>query len=89
MRDTHREREVETQAEGEAGSTQEPDVGLDPGTPRPRPGPKEAPNRGATPGSPILIFESCCLVFVTEFLYILILYQIYDLKIFSPILFFL
>ena len=30
MRD--REREAETQAEGEAGSTQEPDVGLDPRT---------------------------------------------------------
>ena len=28
----HREREAETQAEGEAGSMQEPDVGLDPGS---------------------------------------------------------
>ena len=33
-----REREAETQAEGEAGST--PDVGLDPRTPGSRPGPK-------------------------------------------------
>ena len=34
MRDTEeREREAETQAEGEAGSTQKPDMGLDPGTP--------------------------------------------------------
>ena len=29
---THREREAETQAEGEAGSMQEPDVGLYPET---------------------------------------------------------
>ena len=32
-RDTEREREAETQAEGEAGSNMEPNVGLDPGTP--------------------------------------------------------
>ena len=32
MRDT--QREAEAQAEGEAGSMQEPDVGLDPGSPR-------------------------------------------------------
>ena len=44
MRDTHTEREVETQAEGEAGSTQEPDVGLDPGSPGSGPGPKAALN---------------------------------------------
>ena len=31
MRDT--QREAERQAEGEAGSMQEPDVGLDPGSP--------------------------------------------------------
>ena len=36
MRDT--EREAETQAEGEAGSMQEPDVGLDPGAPGSHPG---------------------------------------------------
>ena len=40
MRDTEREREAETQAEGEACSMQEPDVGLDPRTPGSRPGPK-------------------------------------------------
>ena len=41
MRDTQRrEREAQTQAEGEAGSTQEPDVGLDPRTPGSHPGPK-------------------------------------------------
>ena len=45
MRDIEREREVETQAEGEAGSTQEPDVGLHPGSPGSRLGPKAALNR--------------------------------------------
>ena len=41
--DSHRgrEREAETQAEGEAGSMhREPDVGLDPGSPGSCPGPK-------------------------------------------------
>ena len=38
MRDT--ESEAETQAEGEAGSSREPDVGLDPGTPGSLPEPK-------------------------------------------------
>ena len=38
---TEREREAETQAEGEAGSLhREPDVGFDPGSPGSRPGPK-------------------------------------------------
>ena len=37
------EREAETQAEGEAGYMhREPNVGLDPGSPGSRPGPKEA-----------------------------------------------
>ena len=42
-----REREAQTQAEGEAGSIpcREPDVGLDPGSPRPHPGLKAALNR--------------------------------------------
>ena len=41
MRDTEREREAETQAEGEAGSMQEPDVaGLNPRTPGTCPEPK-------------------------------------------------
>ena len=35
-----REREAETQAEGEAGSMLEPDAGLNPGTPGSHPGPK-------------------------------------------------
>ena len=38
---TEREREAQTQAEGEAGCMhREPDVGLDPGSPGSRPGPK-------------------------------------------------
>ena len=44
----NREREADTQAEGEAGSVREPDAGLDPGTPGSRPGPKA----GAPPLSP-------------------------------------
>ena len=44
MRDTEREREAEIQAEGEAGSTREPNVGLDPGSPGSHPGPKVALN---------------------------------------------
>ena len=43
---TEREREAETQAEGEAGSMhREPDVGLHPRSPGSRPGPKAAPPR--------------------------------------------
>ena len=45
MRDTETEREAETQAEGEAGSMhQEPDAGLDPGSPGSRPALKAALN---------------------------------------------
>ena len=39
-----REREVDTQAEGEAGSMQGADVGLDPGSPGSRPGLKSVLN---------------------------------------------
>ena len=50
---TEREREAETQAEGEAGSMhQEPDVGIDPGSPGSGPGQRQAPNHCATQGSP-------------------------------------
>ena len=49
------EREVETQAEGEAGYMhREPDVGFDPGPPGSRPGPKQAPNRCA-PRDPLFL----------------------------------
>ena len=48
-----REREAETQAEGEAGSMhREPDVGLDPGSPGSRPGPKAGAKPLRHPGFP-------------------------------------
>ena len=43
MRDT--EREAETQAEGEAGSCGEPNVGLNPGIPGSHPGPNQMLHR--------------------------------------------
>ena len=50
---THREREAETQAEGEAGSMhREPDMGLDPGSPGSRPGPKAGAKPLRHPGIP-------------------------------------
>ena len=52
MRDT--EREAETQAEGEAGSMQQADVRLDPGTPGSRPGPKADAQPLRHPGIPIM-----------------------------------
>ena len=51
---TQREREAETQAEGEAGSMHwEPDVGFDPGSPGSRPGPKAGTKPLRHPGIPI------------------------------------
>ena len=51
------QREAETQAEGEAGSMhQEPDVGIDPGSPGSCPGPKAGAELLHHPGIPILIF---------------------------------
>ena len=65
---TEREREEETQAEGEAGSMhQEPDVGFDPGSPGSRPEPKAGAKPLRHPGIPQVIFRvtcsmcSCCL----------------------------
>ena len=53
IHDSHREREAETQAEGEAGSKhREPDVGLDPGSPGSRPGPKAGAKPLRHPGIP-------------------------------------
>ena len=46
------EREAETQAEGEAGSMQEANVGLDSGTPGSRPGPKAGAKPLSHPGIP-------------------------------------
>ena len=52
---TEREREAETQAEGEAGSMHwEPDVGFDPGSPGSRPGPKAGAKPLRHPGIPTL-----------------------------------
>ena len=58
---TEREREAETQAEGEAGSMhREPDVGFDPGSPRSRPGPKAGTKPLRHPGIPtsVLILKT-------------------------------
>ena len=50
---TQREREAETQAEGEAGSMhREPDVGFDPGSPGSCPGPKAGAKPLRHPGIP-------------------------------------
>ena len=51
---TEREREAETQAEGEAGSMhRDPDVGFDPGSPGSRPGPKAGAKPLRHPGIPL------------------------------------
>ena len=53
----HREREAETQAEGEAGSMhREPDVGFDPGSPGSHPGPKAGAKPLRHPGIPSGVF---------------------------------
>ena len=53
MYDSHREREAETQAEGEADSMHwEPDVGFDPGSPGSRRGPKAGAKPLRHPGIP-------------------------------------
>ena len=50
---TEKEREAETQAEGEAGSMhREPDVGFDPGSPGSHPGPKTGTKPLRHPGIP-------------------------------------
>ena len=54
-----REREAETQAEGEAGSThREPDMGFDPGSPGSRPGPKTGAKPLRHPGIPRAQFST-------------------------------
>ena len=51
---TQREREAETQAEGEAGSMHwEPDAGFDPGSPGSRPGSKAGAKLLRHPGIPM------------------------------------
>ena len=49
---TQREREAETQAEGAGSMHQEPDVGLNPGSPGSRPGPKAGAKPLRHPGIP-------------------------------------
>ena len=52
---TEREREAETQAEGEAGSMhRKPHVGFDPGSPGSRPGPKAGAKPLLPPRDPSL-----------------------------------
>ena len=54
---SQREREAETQAEGEAGSMhREPNVGFDPGSPGSRPGPKAGAKPLRHPGIPAVQF---------------------------------
>ena len=58
--ETQAEGEAETQAEGEAGSMhREPDVGLDPGSPGSRPGPKAGAKPLRHPGIPSNFFSYC------------------------------
>ena len=52
MRQREREAEAETQAEGDAGSLQEPDAGLDPGPRGHALSQGQVLNRGALPASP-------------------------------------
>ena len=55
---TQREREAETQAEGEAGSMhREPDMGFDPGSPGSRPEPKAGAKPLRHPGIPRSILK--------------------------------
>ena len=63
---TEREREAETQAEGEAGSMhREPDVGFDPESPGSRPGPKAGTKPLRHPGIP-KIFYFLKILFIHE-----------------------
>ena len=64
---TEREREAETQAEGEAGSMhREPDVGFDPGSPGSRPGPKAGAKPLRHPGIPTLLSFKRFYLFIHE-----------------------
>ena len=63
-----REREAETQAEGGAGSMhREPDVGLHPGSPGSRPGPKAGAKQLRHPGIPekkVFVSDFGCVFFI-------------------------
>ena len=58
MRDTHTERQGHRQREKQA-PCREPDVGVDPGTPGSRPGPKAGAQLLRHPGVPLLTFYIC------------------------------
>ena len=59
-RERERERAAETQAEGEAGSMhREPDMGLNPGSPGPHPGPKAGAKLLRHPGIPSSLILEC------------------------------
>ena len=61
---TEREREAETQAEGEAGSMhREPNMGLDPGTPGLHPGPKAGAKPLSHPGIPTSVVSKPVLTY--------------------------
>ena len=63
---TEREREAETQAQGEAGSMhREPDVGFDPGSPGLRPGPKAGAKSLRHPGIPFFYFYFLKFLFIS------------------------
>ena len=69
---TEREREAETQAEGEAGSMhREPDVGFDPGSPGSRPGPKAGAKPLRHPGIPSPYILYAYLLCLTDILLLL------------------
>ena len=64
---TEREREAETQAEGEAGSMhREPDMGFDPVSPGSRPGPKAGAKPLRHPGIPVLSFLKILFIYSWE-----------------------
>ena len=66
---TEREREAETQAEGEAGSMhREPDVGFDPGSLGLRPGPKAGAKLLCHSGIPAVSFSSSNLHCLAQYL---------------------
>ena len=70
MIDIEREKEAETQEEGEAGSMhREPEAGLDSGTPGSRPGPKAGAKPLSHPGIPHQIDFYTCKVFVGHALF--------------------
>ena len=71
IHERHTHTEAETQLEGEVGSMQEPDAGLDPGTPGSPPEPKADAQPLSHPGATYFLFFSLFLIFLKRF-YLLI-----------------